>query len=158
MNQSRINRVKGVEKITENGAMLAKESVQNCQQRLDEQQARLVQLSDYLQEYAAGLGFATGGSSQAFALQNYRAFMGKIEQTIAHQKTVVAQIQAELIACQNCGGGLKRSTTALKINKNKSLMMQTPRNGTITRWVFNQRSVLYGDFNSCAGARFCRRQ
>jgi flagellar FliJ protein len=101
MNQSRINRVKGVEKITENGAMLAKESVLMCQQRLDEQQARLVQLSDYLQEYAAGLGFATGGSSQAFALQNYRAFMGKIEQTIAHQKTVVAQIQAELIACQN---------------------------------------------------------
>jgi flagellar FliJ protein len=101
MNQPRINRVKGVEKITEHGAMLAKESVQNCQHRLDEQQARLVQLSDYLQEYAAGLGFATGGSSQAFALQNYRAFMGKIEQTIAHQKTVVAQIEAELIACQS---------------------------------------------------------
>jgi flagellar FliJ protein len=101
MNQSRINRVKGVEKITENSAMLAKESVLMCQQRLDEQQARLAQLSGYLAEYAAGLGFATGGSSQAFALQNYRAFMGKIEQTIAHQKNVVAQIQAELIACQN---------------------------------------------------------
>ncbi|MGC8697832.1 MAG: flagellar export protein FliJ [Halothiobacillus sp.] len=101
MNQSRINRVKGVEKIIENGAILAKESVLMCQQRLDEQQARLVQLSDYLQEYAAGLGFATGGTSQAFALQNYRAFMGKIEQTIVHQKTVVAQIQAELIACQH---------------------------------------------------------
>ncbi|MHB1228795.1 MAG: flagellar export protein FliJ [Halothiobacillus sp.] len=101
MNQQRIDRVKGVEKITEHGAALAKDAVVHCQQRLDEQHARLQQLSDYLQEYAAGLGFAAGGSSQAFALQNYRAFMGKIEQTIEHQKTVVAQIEAELSACQN---------------------------------------------------------
>ncbi len=78
MNQQRIERVKAVEKITERSANIAKESQLHCQQRLDEQQARLQQLTDYLQEYAAGIGFAAGGKSKAFALQNYRAFMGRI--------------------------------------------------------------------------------
>jgi len=100
VNQKRIERVKGVEKITERGANIAKESLLQCQQRLDEQQARLQQLTDYLQEYAAGIGFASGGEAKAFALQNYRAFMGKIEQTIDHQKGVVAQLEVDLLACQ----------------------------------------------------------
>lgn len=97
MNQQRIERVKGVEKITERGANIAKEAMIQCQRRLDEQQARLQQLTDYLQEYAAGIGFASGGEAKAFALQNYRAFMSKIEQTISHQKEVVAQVEAELL-------------------------------------------------------------
>jgi flagellar FliJ protein len=100
VNQQRIERVKGVEKITERGANIAKESLLQCQRRLDEQQARLQQLTDYLQEYAAGIGFASGGQAKAFALQNYRAFMARIEQTIAHQKEVVAQVEAELLACK----------------------------------------------------------
>lgn len=100
MNQKRIDRVKGVEQITERSATIAREALLQCQQRLDEQQARLTQLTDYLQEYAAGIGFATGGQAKAFALQNYRAFMGKIEQTIDHQKGVVARLEAELEACR----------------------------------------------------------
>jgi len=100
VNQNRIERVKGVERITERGANIAKETLLQCQQRLDEQQARLQQLTDYLQEYAAGIGFASGGEAKAFALQNYRAFMSKIEQTIDHQKGVVAQLEEELQACQ----------------------------------------------------------
>ena len=98
MNQKRIDRVKGVEKITERGANIAKDALLQCQRRLDEQQARLQQLTEYLQEYAAGIGFAPGGEAKAFALQNYRAFMSKIEQTIDHQKGVVAQAEAELLA------------------------------------------------------------
>lgn len=98
MNQARINRIKGVEKITEHGAALAKEAVQRCQNELAQQQERLQQLVQYFDEYAAGIGFATGGRAQAFALQNYRAFMERIEQTIAHQKTVCAQLEAELAA------------------------------------------------------------
>ncbi|MBD3816777.1 MAG: flagellar FliJ family protein, partial [Halothiobacillus sp.] len=43
---------------------------------------------------------ASGGQAKAFALQNYRAFMARIEQTIAHQKEVVAQVEAELLACK----------------------------------------------------------
>lgn len=96
MNQKRIERVKGVERITERGANIAKESLLQCQRRLEEQQARLQQLTDYLQEYAAGIGFASGGQAKAFALQNYRAFMGRIEETIAHQKEIVAQLETEL--------------------------------------------------------------
>lgn len=100
MNQQRINRVKGVEKITEHGAALAKEAVMQCQKNLDEQQARLQQLTQYFDEYAAGIGFAAGGRAQAFALQNYRAFMERIEQTIAHQKSVCAQLETELATHQ----------------------------------------------------------
>lgn len=96
MNQQRIERVKGVEKITGHGASLAKEAMLQCQQRLDEQQARLQQLTEYLQEYAAGIGFASGGQAKAFALQNYRAFMGRIEQTVAHQQEIVTQLEVEL--------------------------------------------------------------
>lgn len=100
MNQQRINRIKGVEKVTEQGATLAKESVTQCQKKLEEQLERLNQLTQYFDEYAAGIGFATGGRAQVFALQNYRAFMEKIEQTIAHQKTVCGQLESELIAHQ----------------------------------------------------------
>lgn len=100
MNQERINRVKGVEKITEHGATLAKETVLRCQKDLEEQQARLLQLTQYFDEYAAGIGFATGGRAQAFALQNYRSFMARIEQTIAHQKNVCVQLEAELATHQ----------------------------------------------------------
>ena len=100
MSQARIERIRQVEKITDQRATLGHEAVVACQQQLDDQRARLAQLTDYLAEYAAGIGFAPGGRSQVFALQNYRAFMGKIEQTIAHQQQVVAQLERDLAARQ----------------------------------------------------------
>ena len=77
MSEARIQRIRQVEKITEHQATVGQEAVASCQKQLDEQRARLTQLTDYLAEYAAGIGFAAGGRSQVFALQNYRAFMGK---------------------------------------------------------------------------------
>lgn len=100
MSDARIERIRRVEKITDQRAALGQEVVTACQQRLDDQRARLTQLTEYLAEYAAGIGFAPGGRSQVFALQNYRAFMGKIEQTIAHQQQVVTQLEVELAARQ----------------------------------------------------------
>ncbi len=100
MSQARIERIRQVEKITDQRATLGHEAVVACQQQLDDQRARLAQLTDYLAEYAAGIGFAPGGRSQVFALQNYRAFMGKIEQTIAQQQQVVAQLEQTLAARQ----------------------------------------------------------
>ncbi|WP_407276197.1 flagellar export protein FliJ [Halothiobacillus sp. DCM-1] len=100
MSQARIARIRQVEKITDQRATLGQEAVAACQRQLDEQRARLTQLTDYLAEYAAGIGFAPGGRSQVFALQNYRAFMEKIEQTIAHQQQVVSQLEGELVARQ----------------------------------------------------------
>ena len=100
MSEARIQRIRQVEKITDHQATVGQEAVAACQRQLDEQRARLTQLTDYLAEYAAGIGFAAGGRSQVFALQNYRAFMGKIEQTIAHQHQVVAQLEQDLAARQ----------------------------------------------------------
>lgn len=100
MNQKRIDRMQRVESVTGRVSDMAVDAVSRCQQRLDEQRQRLTQLNDYLTEYAAGLGFAEGGQARAFALQNYRAFMARIEQTVDHQRQVVEAIETELAGLQ----------------------------------------------------------
>jgi len=100
MNQKRIDRMGRVESVTGQVSDMAVDAVNHCQQRLDEQRQRLTQLNDYLTEYAAGLGFAQGGQARAFALQNYRAFMARIEETVDHQRQVVEAIETELAGLQ----------------------------------------------------------
>ncbi|MEW6764469.1 MAG: flagellar export protein FliJ [Pseudomonadota bacterium] len=63
--------------------------------RLDEQQQRLSMLEDYQREYAARLSFNTGASSGVFALQNYRAFMARIEEAVIQQRQVVERMEQE---------------------------------------------------------------
>jgi len=96
MNQKRVDRMERVESVTGRVDDMAKDAVRQCEARLEEQRLRLSQLNDYLSEYAAGLGFAQGGQARAFALQNYRAFMARIEQTVDHQRQVVETIESEL--------------------------------------------------------------
>lgn len=63
--------------------------------RLDEQQQRLNLLEEYQREYAARLSFNPGGSAGVFALQNYRAFMARIEEAVRQQRQVVERLVRE---------------------------------------------------------------
>lgn len=100
MNRKRVERIAGVERVTDRASNLANEAVMHCQQRLDEQRQRLDLLTNYLSEYAETIGFSPGGQARVFALQNYRAFMARIEQTIEQQRLVVAEVEEELVTRQ----------------------------------------------------------
>ncbi|TQV65373.1 MAG: flagellar export protein FliJ [Halothiobacillaceae bacterium] len=63
--------------------------------RLDEQEQRLNLLEDYQREYAARLSFNTGASGGIFALQNYRAFMARIDEAVGQQRQVVERLRQE---------------------------------------------------------------
>ncbi|MGC9456696.1 MAG: flagellar export protein FliJ [Halothiobacillaceae bacterium] len=70
--------------------------VKACEQRLAEQRGRFDQLSNYMEEYARNLEFAQGGKAGAFAIQNYRAFMAKIEAAVEQQRQNVDMVEREL--------------------------------------------------------------
>lgn len=63
--------------------------------RLDEQQQRLKLLEEYQREYAARLSFNPGASAGVFALQNYRAFMARIQEAVIQQRQVVERLAQE---------------------------------------------------------------
>ncbi|MEW6444896.1 MAG: flagellar export protein FliJ [Pseudomonadota bacterium] len=63
--------------------------------RLDEQEQRLALLENYQREYAARLSFNTGASAGVFALQNYRAFMARIEEAVVQQRQSVERAARE---------------------------------------------------------------
>jgi len=63
--------------------------------RLEEQQQRLQLLENYQREYAARLSFNPGGSAGVFALQNYRAFMARIDEAVRQQRQVVERLARE---------------------------------------------------------------
>ncbi|MFI9653797.1 flagellar export protein FliJ [Guyparkeria sp. GHLCS8-2] len=77
-------------------ADLASRRRREAQRELDAQRQRLADLEGYFTEYTNNLGFAAEGRNRAFALQNYRQFMARIEETIEHQRKVVHDLEGQL--------------------------------------------------------------
>ncbi|MBN2872300.1 MAG: flagellar export protein FliJ [Halothiobacillaceae bacterium] len=77
-------------------ADLASRQRREAQRELDAQRQRLADLEGYFREYTSNIGFAAQGRNRAFALQNYRQFMGRIEETIEHQRRVVDELEQKL--------------------------------------------------------------
>lgn len=77
-------------------ADLASRRRREAQRELDGQRQRLADLEGYFTEYTNNLGFAAEGRNRAFALQNYRQFMARIEETIEHQRKVVQDLEEQL--------------------------------------------------------------
>ncbi|MDG4866714.1 flagellar export protein FliJ [Guyparkeria sp. 1SP6A2] len=77
-------------------ADLARRRRREAQQQLDQQRQRLADLEGYFNEYTNNLSFAAEGRNRAFALQNYRQFMARIEETIEHQRKVVSDLEKTL--------------------------------------------------------------
>ncbi|MFP4251038.1 MAG: flagellar export protein FliJ [Guyparkeria sp.] len=77
-------------------ADLASRRRREAQRELDAQRQRLADLEGYFTEYTNNLGFAAEGRNRAFALQNYRQFMARIEETIEHQRKVVHDLEERL--------------------------------------------------------------
>lgn len=77
-------------------ADLARRHRREAQQQLDQQRQRLADLEGYFNEYTNNLSFAAEGRNRAFALQNYRQFMARIEETIEHQRKVVSDLEKTL--------------------------------------------------------------
>lgn len=93
---TREKRIAQLGKLARHKTDMANAELRACEQRLAEQQGRLDQLVGYMEEYARNLSFAEGGAAGAFAIQNYRAFMAKIETAVAQQREQVRRIEEEL--------------------------------------------------------------
>jgi len=77
-------------------ADLASQRRREAQRELDAQRQRLADLEGYFNEYTNNISFAAEGRNRAFALQNYRQFMARIEETIEHQRRVVQELEEKL--------------------------------------------------------------
>ncbi len=70
-------------------------SMSEARARLDEQRQRLELLQGYQREYAARLSFNPGGSAFVASLQNYRAFMARIEEAVRQQRQLVEHLEED---------------------------------------------------------------
>lgn len=77
-------------------ADLANRQRREAQRELDAQRQQLADLEGYFREYTNNISFAAEGRNRAFALQNYREFMARIEETIEHQRRVVEELEQKL--------------------------------------------------------------
>lgn len=77
-------------------ADLARRRRREAERELEAQRQRLADLEGYFNEYTNNISFAAEGRNRAFALQNYRQFMARIEETIEHQRRVVDELEQQL--------------------------------------------------------------
>lgn len=94
-NQQRHQRLERVSDFARQEEDKAARRMAEARARLDEQEQRLGLLEDYQREYAARLSFNTGATAGVFALQNYRAFMARIEEAVSQQRQVVERMRQE---------------------------------------------------------------
>jgi len=85
-----------VSRLTERRVEEAKSLHREVERQLSISQSQLQELERYFSEYTQSIGFVAQGRNRAFALQNYRHFMHRIEQTIEQQRNVVAQLKRRL--------------------------------------------------------------
>ncbi len=87
-----MDRLKRVGVIEQHASMeeeAAARAMAELERRLVEQQGRLDQLRSFMEDYSRNVSLNTGGSAGVFALQNYRAFMNRIEIAIDQQASAV---------------------------------------------------------------------
>ncbi|MFP4155600.1 MAG: flagellar export protein FliJ [Halothiobacillaceae bacterium] len=94
---TREKRIEQLGRLARHQSDLALAELRACEQRLAEQKSRHEQLANYMQEYARSLEFAQGGKADAFAIQNYRAFMARIESAVEQQQRNVDAVRRELV-------------------------------------------------------------
>ena len=129
-------------------ADLASRRRREAQRELDAQRQRLADLEGYFNEYTNNISFAAEGRNRAFALQNYRQFMARIEETIEHQRRVVEELEQKLAQRAN------DAREARTRNESVDRLSQRYRDSIRRRSERNEQQVMdqHGAANAARGA------
>lgn len=102
----RSKRMQPVVNVTANREREAAKRLGECQQRIQAAEQRLAELIKYREEYTQQ--FASGGSLNTARLQDYRAFLNRLNQAVDQQRHQVTQVSHE---CE----GLRQRWLALHV-------------------------------------------
>jgi flagellar FliJ protein len=91
---TRSKRMQSVQHLAHNREQDAVRKLGESQQYLDAQQIKLQELRAYRDEYAKAFESSGGAGLDALRIQEYRAFLGRLNQAIQQQETVIAQCSA----------------------------------------------------------------
>lgn len=83
-------RLKPVQKVAANREQKAARSMGQSRANLAQEEAKLAQLKQYHQEYLTRFQEASAQGMSVAQLQEYRAFLGKLDEAIEQQQKVVA--------------------------------------------------------------------
>ena len=91
---TRSKRMQSVQHLAHNREQDAVRKLGESQQHLDAQQTKLQELRTYRNEYAKAFESSGGAGLDALRIQEYRAFLGRLNQAIQQQEAVIAQCSA----------------------------------------------------------------
>ncbi|MBI5041006.1 MAG: flagellar export protein FliJ [Gammaproteobacteria bacterium] len=93
---TRSKRMQPVVNVTANREREAAQRLGECQQRVQAAEQRLEELIQYREEYTRQ--FANGGSLNTARLQDYRIFLGRLNQAVEQQHVVLERAREECAA------------------------------------------------------------
>jgi len=91
---TRSKRMQSVQHLAHNREQVAVKKLGESQQYLDAQQAKLQELRAYRDQYARAFESTGGEGLDALRIQEYRVFLGRLNQAIQQQEAVIAQCSA----------------------------------------------------------------
>jgi len=93
---TRSKRMDPVLRVAEHRERDAARLLGESRQRLEQQRRRLQELLDYREEYSRRFEQTGGGGMDMKQLNEYRAFLGRLNDAVAHQQGVIAKAEAEV--------------------------------------------------------------
>lgn len=92
---TRSKKMKPVKQLAETREKNAVQVFGRSQQLLTEQQARLEELRVYRDQYTRSFQTASGAGLGAGRLQDYRVFLGRLNEAIAQQEVLIQQLEVQ---------------------------------------------------------------
>jgi len=93
---TRSKRMQSVQHLAHNREQAAVKKLGESQQYLDVQQTKLQELRTYRDQYAKAFESSGGAGLDALRIQEYRVFLGRLNEAIQQQEAVIAQCSARL--------------------------------------------------------------
>ena len=93
---TRSKRMDPVLRVAEHRERNAARLLGESRQRLEQQRQRLQELLDYREEYSRRFQQTGSGGMDMKQLHEYRAFLGRLNDAVAHQHKTVAKAEAEV--------------------------------------------------------------
>jgi flagellar FliJ protein len=110
---TRSKRIQPVLKVAETREREAARRVGESQLQLDQQRARLAELTAYRDEYARRFQSACSGGIDAAMFNDYRAFLTRLNQAIEHQRALIEAGEQAYADCRQRWLDVRRRSQAL---------------------------------------------
>lgn len=93
---TRSKRMDPVLRVAEQRERDAARALGQARQRFEQHRARLRELLEYREEYSRRFQQTGGGGMDMKQLHEYRAFLGRLNDAVAHQHKIIAKAEAEV--------------------------------------------------------------